>query len=595
MSDDIALQFLRPLWLWLLLALPLAAAWWRRRARARHAWRGAVDAHLLPHLLEDGAGAARASGLWLAIAAATLAILALAGPSWRTVLQPLQRGDAPLVVALDLSSATLANDLPPSRLLQARAKLQALLRDRDGGQVGLVAFADDAFTVAPLTDDLANVALFVDALAPDVMPVDGSRPARAIEQAVALLRRAGFVEGDVLLLASGASADDIAAASRTAALGFRVSVIGMGTPQGAAYRARDTRIARSRRDDVALAALATAGGGRYSPWLAGSADLAAVGALDAPASAAERPARDGVRIPQDGGYLLLPPLLLLMLLAFRRGGAPVALLLCLCLPALPLLPARAQQQATPPAPPATAWQRADQAAHARSREAEEAYRRGDFATAARVWQSLPAADAAYNRGNALARAGRLEDAIAAYDSALQAQPDMPDAVANRAAVRAALDRRPPPGPRDGSRGEQSPQPDQGQPQPNAGEPGGEGPGDPGEAPRGAAPDPASDPPPASPGTPPDDAAEAEARQRAADAAQRQRMDEAMAPSPPSDAAGPETDADALESDATPASAAEREQREADAAWLRRIPDEPGGLLRAKFQLEHERRQREGSR
>jgi len=37
----------------------------------------------------------------------------------------------------------------------------------------------------------------------------------------------------------------------------------------------------------------------------------------------------------------------------------------------------------------------------------------------------------------------------------------------------------------------------------------------------------------------------------------------------------------------------RERRQAHEAWLRRVPDDPGGLLRAKFQLEHERRQREG--
>ena len=61
-------------------------------------------------------------------AASALAVLALAGPTWRKVDQPLLQGQAPLVIALDLSSAVLANDLPPSRLLQARAKIGALLR-----------------------------------------------------------------------------------------------------------------------------------------------------------------------------------------------------------------------------------------------------------------------------------------------------------------------------------------------------------------------------------------------------------------------------------------------------------------------------------
>lgn len=38
---------------------------------------------------------------------------------------------------------------------------------------------------------------------------------------------------------------------------------------------------------------------------------------------------------------------------------------------------------------------------------------------------------------------------------------------------------------------------------------------------------------------------------------------------------------------------QREQRQAVDAWLRRVPDDPGSLLRTKFRLEYERRQRDG--
>src|SRR3990170_8183458 len=192
-----ALHFLRPLWLLGLLVVPLLALWWRTLERRRSAWRDAVDPHLLPHLLAGGSGVRGNGALWLSVLAYALAIVALAGPSWRMTAQPLQQGEAPLVIALDLSTATLANDVPPSRLLQARAKIAQLLRERAGGQVGLVVFADDAFTVAPLTDDAANVALFLDALSPDIMPVDGSDPARAIELSAQLLKQAGFERGDI--------------------------------------------------------------------------------------------------------------------------------------------------------------------------------------------------------------------------------------------------------------------------------------------------------------------------------------------------------------------------------------------------------------
>ena len=41
------------------------------------------------------------------------------------------------------------------------------------------------------------------------------------------------------------------------------------------------------------------------------------------------------------------------------------------------------------------------------------------------------------------------------------------------------------------------------------------------------------------------------------------------------------------------SAEQREQRQALDAWMRRVPDDPGALLRSKFRLEYERRKREG--
>ena len=94
------LVFLRPAWLMALLALPLLAWWLRRGARAAEGWRRAVDAHLLPHLLDERSGPRRRIGPWLAAAAYGLAVLALAGPSWRTVQQPLWQSRVPVVIAV---------------------------------------------------------------------------------------------------------------------------------------------------------------------------------------------------------------------------------------------------------------------------------------------------------------------------------------------------------------------------------------------------------------------------------------------------------------------------------------------------------------
>ena len=130
-------QFVRPWWLLALVLVPVLPWWLHRQRLRRNAWRDAVDAHLLQHLIEGGdtaQGRGLARGHALATLASILAILALAGPSWRSLPQPLWQDHTPLVIAVDLSEAATAADLPPSRLLQMRAKLTRILRERGGGR-----------------------------------------------------------------------------------------------------------------------------------------------------------------------------------------------------------------------------------------------------------------------------------------------------------------------------------------------------------------------------------------------------------------------------------------------------------------------------
>ncbi|MDR0182865.1 VWA domain-containing protein [Lysobacter arvi] len=565
-----SLHLLRPQWLWALLALPLLLGAWRVRRRRTSIWRENVDAHLLPHLLVERGGARVRWGAWLASLAYVLAVLALAGPSWRQVAQPLWQSHTPLVVAVDLSGAALAADLPPSRLAQSRAKLSTLLRERQGGQVALVAFADDAFTVAPLTEDAANVALFLDALSPEVMPVDGQRADRAIEWSARLLKQAGFDRGRILLMTDHAGDGANDAASSAATQGFRVDVLGVGAEAGAPYRRGDGTFAHARLDEASLRGLASAGNGRYARIASDDGDLRALGVLD-PTGTDDATRVEGKRghAWQDEGYWLLPPLMLLALFAFRRRGALAVIAMCAF---------------WPPVKAADLWRRADQIEHAQIARGNEAFRRGDFNAAAQAYQSADSADAHYNRGNALAKAGQYPQAIAAYDEALKRQPDMPDAIANKRAVQAAMQRKPPQGggqskdPQKQDRkpdpasqsgqGQQRPQPQQDpssqkqEPQPPSGQQDAQQRSQSGNEPS------------------PADAQ----RQRDADAAQRERMQRALQqsqakPQPPDESRNE-----------TPQ---QREQRLANEAWLRRVPDDPGGLLREKFRIEHERRRSGG--
>ncbi|WP_133500656.1 tetratricopeptide repeat protein [Cognatilysobacter terrigena] len=556
------LNFLRPEWLYALLALPLLW-WWLRRRRAESAtWRRAVDPHLLPHLLVRGNASTHRLAAIAATLAYTLAVVALAGPAWRQVDAPTWEAREPLVVAVDLSSAVLATDVPPTRLAQLRARLTRLLQAKHSGPIALVAFADDAFTVAPLTDDAANVALFVDALEPAVMPVDGQSPARAIAQSRELIERAGFPRGRIVLVTDHADGTAQRAARDARDAGITVSALGVGTPAGAELRTLGGQSVHVQLDEGSMRGLASNGGGDYAPLALDGSDDAVFATGE---GAAARRGLGGGRTWADEGFRLVPFVMLFALIALARRPRAAALLLVVALLPRPSLAA-------------DVFLRADQRGWRSVDRGVDAYRRGKFDQAAQDFAKADTADAHYNRGNALAKAGHLEDAVAAYDEALRRQPGMADAIANRAAVLRAMKKPPPKGGQQQQPGQQGGASSHAQQGRNC------APGDSscnrqsnnqqnakGNAPKQNA---SSPPKPA------------DAKQQAkADAAQRERMQRALQ----------QAQAQQQKAPTQPMTPQQRERRMSDEAALMRVPDEPGTLLREKFRLEYERRQLGGGR
>ena len=439
-------HFLRPAWLLALILLPWLAWLGLRRSSAQLELSRLVDPGLLPHLLRGRAGS-RSLPVWLFLLGWALSALALAGPSWSRVNQPLYARRAAQVVAISLSQHMLARDVVPTRLDRARYKAHDLLASNHDGMNALIGYAGEAFVVAPLTSDANSLDDLLDAMAPDTMPVDGNNAAAAIALGVKLIHDAKAGGGSLVLITDQADAAADAAARAARAAGVKVSVLGVGTVQGSPVPLPDGgflhdasgHMVLAGRDDAALTALAAAGGGRYVPMTANEQDIHLLhGELTAgKATLASGQVGDTW---QDRGPWLLLPLLLIVALAFRRGW-----LLLLPLVLLPMLPATAQAGTWQ-----NLWQRPDQQAAQALRDGHPkqaqqlardpawrgaaAYRAGNYAAAARLLQPVPGSDAAYNRGNALAKAQHYQDAIKAYDEALKLNPANADAKANRQAV-----------------------------------------------------------------------------------------------------------------------------------------------------------------
>lgn len=596
-------HYLRPWWLLALLALPLLLWLWRHRRRVDDPWRQVCDAHLLPHLLERGRG----TRSWLAPLLFSLgfiiAINALAGPAFRQLPQPLSRADSALIIALDLSDTMRATDLKPDRATRARFKIASLLAARREGQTALIAYAGDAFTVAPLTDDASSLADLANAMHADIVPVRGKRPERAIDLAIRLLRDAGFESGELLLLTDGVDRRAIDAARRAQTAGLRISVLGTGTAQGApaplpqgGFVPDDSGgILLARLDDTSLRALADVSGGRYAALTSDSSDLVALG-LDTVVGTGTR-LNDDTRTTaayRDEGPWLLLLLLPLAAFAFRRGW-----IACLALMfALPAHEAQAfEWDALWKRDDQRAWdalqddpERAQQLARDAALRGSAAYRAEDYAGAEQDFAQRTDADSHYNRGNALAKAQRFEDAIAAYDAALKATPGMEDATANRAAVEAWMkqqqqqksDQQKQQG---GDKSEQQ-QGEGGEPQ--EGEDGEPQEGDPQDQQSSDGKDGQAKPQDGGEDQPPQDgdaqdAADKQEQQRDAEKSFAEQMEEALKN-------GEQTPEDAAAAQEDPR---ESEKRQAAEQWLRRVPDDPGGLLRRKFALEYQRRLRDG--
>lgn len=441
-------HLLRP-W-WLLAVPPLALlAWWRLRVSAADPWRGIVDAHLLPHLLAGGGRTGRLAAV-LAAVGCLLTIAALAGPTWSRAPVPSFRSAAPpLVIALDLSRSMDATDLAPSRLAVAKEVLRDLLDRAPPREVGLVVFAASAHPVLPLTEDAAVLRDLLPHLAGGLMPVQGSAPAEALRRAGALIRDAGRDGGDVLLIGDGAGPAAAAEAARLAGGGVRVSVLAVGSAAGGLIPEPDGnpleidgRPLRVALDSAGLRAVAEAGGGAFGDHSGLDPFLARLAAA-APAAAAE-PATATARW-RDAGPLLVLALLPLAALAFRRGwlGVVLALFLFDAAPAAALdwrdLWLRRDQQGLTELRRGRP-ERARRLFEDRFWRGAAEYRDGDFAAAAESFAGLESAAAHYNRGNALARLGHLDEAAEAYRQALAIEPGHADAGHNLDLVRRAAAR-----------------------------------------------------------------------------------------------------------------------------------------------------------
>tara|TARA_Y100000748_G_scaffold271696_1_gene245170 strand:+ start:1513 stop:3102 length:1590 start_codon:yes stop_codon:yes gene_type:complete len=446
-----AFHFLRPLWF---VALPLIVGlwWWYRFGQPQAA---SLSRHFAPHLAQAlRTGQANGSRLSPAdtLAALLLCLLVgLAGPTWNRVANPTISQTAPLVVVLEVSPGMLASDVPPNRLERAKHKIADLLATRAGADTALIAYAGSAHLVVPLTSDPDLIKPYLEGLQPEVMPRDGDVAGQALALAEAVLADRE-VSGTIVFVTDGMAAEN-ASAFAERQHGNALAVLQM-LPEG-------------KQDNV----LAGIDAQRVQVRADGD-DVAQLERLLA--SAYQQALREDDRLAwQDNGAWLAWPAALLALLWFRRGwtlGA-VALLVWLA-PAGAWLPGnalaqqnsgsvakRAERQVEAASPLVQGlwdafltpdqqgrwWMSRRDYARASEHFVDPAwqgyalFRDGQYGVAINTLAQVDTAEAAYTQGVAMIRNRQYRDAVQAFETVLQRDPDYPDGEKNLALAKQILE------------------------------------------------------------------------------------------------------------------------------------------------------------
>lgn len=293
-------HFIRPAWL-LLTPLAIGLWWlWQRRSDPLRGWREQIAPELLEALVVGRESGKSGSARWLLVAW-LVAIIAIAGPTWRLEPSPFAADATPLMILLKAGVSMMQPDPAPSRLERARLKIADLGEARKGQPLGLIAYAGSAHLVLPPTRDTAIVAKMAAEIGPEIMPAPGDRVDLALQEAARVLAE-GKQGGSIVVLADAVDTEPAALAALRKDISIPVQFLAINSPE-------------SSQNDSLRAAAKTLGAD-VEQITVEDQDIAAIVRNAASAPVAKRGEQS--ERWQEAGYWLVPLLGMVVLVSFRR-------------------------------------------------------------------------------------------------------------------------------------------------------------------------------------------------------------------------------------------------------------------------------------
>ena len=442
-------EFIRPAILWLL--IPAAGLFFVALIKRKKASNEQLIAPHLAQFIMSDASTKTNQPLWLLALFCSLGIIFSAGPSFEEKQVPVFQSKNARVIVMDMSYSMYSTDILPNRLMQARFKALDMIYLFKEGDTALVAYAGSAYTISPLTNDATTLENLIPSLSPEIMPDKGSNVLAGLDIAKELLGQAGYLDGDIILITDGIDQQEQSEVSTfTKNTQYRLNIYGVGTAQGAPIKLPEGGFLKDHYGQIVvptintsqLKSLATNSGGKFASYQPSSADIA-VFAPSANGELLKDEKQNHALWRIDAGIYGLLLLLPLSLYLFRRAALLSVFLVFSFLPQqnayaveLPTVLKNTDQRAL------DAYNNKDyeQAITAKSSQLKGAalYQQGNFEAAVNQFSDDKSATGFYNFGNALAKAGKLEEAINAYQQAQALHPNFTQAADNQALVEQLL-------------------------------------------------------------------------------------------------------------------------------------------------------------
>ena len=182
----------------------------------------------------------------LRLATFVLLVVVLARPQTRNSWDQRTTEGIDIMMAMDVSTSMLAEDLKPNRMEAAKSVAAEFISGRPNDNIGLTIFAGEAFTQCPMTTDHTSLLNLLQGVRSDITATglmsDGTAVGMGLANAVSRLKNSKAKSKVVILLTDGSNnmgdLSPMTSAQIARSLGIRVYTIGVGTNKTAPYPMR---------------------------------------------------------------------------------------------------------------------------------------------------------------------------------------------------------------------------------------------------------------------------------------------------------------------------------------------------------------------